>query len=115
MKANIPRAYETLPQKEKQRLHEFFVETVNKVANEQIDKEEVKVQKIWIQYACIVLHNAFGFDKDQCMMFIANWKSIYRQNGRMKCEEDQKAFLEKELSFFNGEYPFDFVDSMERC
>ena len=113
MNVRLPKSWNSLPQKERDKICKIFTDAANNIANQQIDKEEAQVQKIWISYACIVLHNAFGFDKDQCMQFIGDWKMIYRKNKKLRSEEEQREFIEKELSFFEGEYPTDFVDSLE--
>ena len=80
MKANLPRSFLTLPKKEK--------EIINKVMSEEVDRivnaEEAEMQKIWIQMACIILHNNFNFTKDDCMMFVGGWKSTYRKNVRLR-------------------------------
>ena len=114
MNARLPKSWNSLPQKERDRIVKILSDAAETIAIQQIEKEEAQVQKIWISYACIVLHNAFGFDKDKCMEFIGNWKMIYRKNKRLSTEAEQKAFIEKELAFFEGEYPSDFVDSLER-
>jgi len=110
MKAHIPKSYQSLPESQKQKIAQLVDELVTR----QVDHEEAEVQKIWIQYACIVLHTAFRFTKEDCEMFIANWRRIYRQNARFQTKEEQTAFIEKQLAFFNGEYPTAFVDALEK-
>lgn len=114
MNARMPKTWDSLSQKERDKIVKIMTEAAENIAIQQIEKEEAQVQKIWISYACIVLHNAFGFDKDQCMEFIGNWKMIYRKNKKLGTEEAQREFIERELDFFEGEYPMDFIDSLER-
>lgn len=110
MKANVPRSYNSLPASEKEKISRL----VDELVTQGINHEEAEVQKIWIQYACIVLHTAFHFTKEDCEMFIANWRRIYRQNAKFRTKQEQDAFLEKYLDFFGGDYPTAFVDSLEK-
>lgn len=52
MKANIPKSWLTLPEKEKQIIYKLVEDQFNKT----IDHEEAELQKRWLQLACIVLH-----------------------------------------------------------
>lgn len=109
MKANIPKSFLSLPQKEK----EIISNLVEKQINETVDKEEAEIQRIWLQYACIVLHDAFGFGKDRLMMFLGNWKKIYRKNSSFKNDIEQQQFLDSKIKkVFKDDYPDDFVKSL---
>lgn len=61
MKANIPKSWLTLPEKEKQIIYKLVEDKLN----ETIDHEEAELQKRWLQLACIVLHrqNNAGYRK----------------------------------------------------
>lgn len=109
MKARIPKSFLNLPQREKDAISEL----VEKQINETLDREEAELQKIWLSYACIILHDAFGFGKDRCMMFLGNWRKMYRKNDRFKGKADQKQFLDEKIEqIFKGEYPQEFIDSL---
>ena len=110
MKANIPKSFQSLPPREKQIIQKMMEETVS----DQIDKEEAKLQKIWLQFACIVLHEAFGFGERRCVTFLGNWKRIYRQNAKFKTEEEQTAWIDERINkIFPDGYPSEFIDSLE--
>ena len=109
MKCNLPKSWESLPQKEKQIITDLMSQTVN----DTIDREEDLIQKVWLQWACIVLHEAFGFGKDRLMIFLGNWKKMYRKNRTFKTDAEQQQFLaEKIEKIFKGEYPQDFINSL---
>ena len=109
MKARIPKSFLNLPQREKDAISEL----VEKQINETLDREEAELQKIWLSYACIILHDASGFGKDRCMMFLGNWRKMYRKNDRFKGKADQKQFLDEKIEqIFKGEYPQEFIDSL---
>ena len=109
MKARLPKSWESLPKREKQIITDYM----QKVCVDMVDEEEDLIQKIWLQWACIVLHESFGFGKDRCIMFLGNWKKMYRKNRAFKDDEEQQKFLaEKIEKIFKGEYPQDFINSL---
>lgn len=109
MKARLPKSWEQLPQREKK----IITDLMQKTVNDTIDEEEDLIQKIWLQWACIVLHEAFGFGKDRCIMFLGNWKKMYRKNRTFKSDEEQQKFLAEKIDkIFKGEYPQDFINSL---
>lgn len=65
--------------------------------------------------ACIVLHNNFDFDKDRCLLFLANWREMYRQNSKLEGKEEQEGFISNEIEniFGKGGYPKEYVDKLE--
>ena len=112
MKANVPKSFESLPNGEKKKINQYYTDMLN----EELDKNEIQLQKIWLQLSCIVLHEAFGFGRDRCRMFLGNWKRMYRRNARLASREEQDEFLKIEISKIFGEngYPYEWVDSLER-
>ena len=111
MKANIPKSYTNLPKREKEIIDKLVSELVDK----QVDKEEAELQKIWLQLACIVLHDAFGFGERRLTRFLGNWKRVYRMNAKCGNAEKQTEFLTDQMSklFRQGGYPYEWIDSLE--
>lgn len=109
MKARLPKSWDQLPQREKQIIADLMAQKVS----DTIDVEEDIIQKIWLQWACIVLHEAFGFGKDRCMMFLGNWKKMYRKNRTFKTDKEQMQYVEAKIKkIFKDDYPQDFIDSL---
>lgn len=109
MKARLPKSWEQQPQREKQIIADLMAQKVN----DTIDVEEDIIQKIWLQWACIVLHEAFGFGKDRCMMFLGNWKKMYRKNRTFKTDKEQMQYVAAKIKkIFKDDYPQDFIDSL---
>lgn len=109
MKCNLPKSYLSLPVKEKKIISDLMEQTLN----DTIDREEDLIQKIWLQWACIVLHEGFGFGKDRLMMFLGNWKKMYRKNRTFKDDIEQKKYLDEKIKkIFKDEYPTDFVNDL---
>lgn len=111
MKARIPKSFTQLPQSEKDIINQVVTEEVIK----QVHHNQAELQKIWLKMACIVLHNNFGFGRDRCLLFLANWREMYRQNSMLEGEEDQKELLAKGIDeiFGKGGYPTEYVDRLE--
>ena len=112
MDYNKRRSYLMLPPKEKQAIDEAIV----KFIEDRVNHEEAELQKIWIQLACIILHDTFGMGAQRLTTFIGNWKRIYKRNQRLGSKEAQDAFLKEEMDKIFGEdgYPYEFIDSLEK-
>ena len=117
MKANIPskkklpKSYMRLPEYEKQAINKAMQE----LYDEALDREEIELQKIWIQLACIVLNESFNFTESELTIFLGNWKRAYRKNAKCKTKAEQEAFLKAEMDRIFGEnkYPYEWVDKLE--
>lgn len=111
MKANIPKSYLSLPQKEKDTISKVVSELVEK----QVDKEEAELQKIWLQLACIILHDSFGFGKNRLLVFLGNWKKIYHINEKLANKQNQYEYLKMQMEKIFGKdgYPYEWVDKLE--
>lgn len=76
MKANVPKSWFFLPEKEKKAIAKIMEDEVNKT----IDHEEAELQKRWLQLACIVLHRQKDpFGKTRCLAFLNGFKRIYKK------------------------------------
>ena len=111
MKVRLPKSFFDLPQSERDRINEVLAEEVER----NVDANFIKLQRVWLKFACIVLHKCFGFGKRRATLFLANWREMYRLNTTMKTEAEQSAYLEQEMSRIFGKegYPEGFVDKLE--
>lgn len=112
MKANIPKSWFFLPEKEKKIIAKMMEDEVNKT----IDHEEAELQKRWLQLACIVLHKQKDpFGKMRCLAFLNGFKRIYKKCKRFSSDNEIKEWVDKELEpiFGSGGYPSDWVDDLE--
>lgn len=111
MKARIPKSFTALPQHEKDIINRVMTEEVEKQTN----KNMAKLQKIWLQFACSVLHRNFGFGKMRCLLFLASWREMYRINNKMENETEQTEFLQEEMDKIFGKngYPTEYIEKLE--
>ena len=110
MKARIPKSFTNLPKSEKEIINQVMTEEVEK----QVNHNMAQLQKIWLKFACIVLHKCFGFGKQRCLLFLANWREMYRINGELANEAEQTEYLSREIDkIFKGAYPEKYIDKLE--
>ena len=112
MKVRLPKSFLDLPQSEKDKINEVLTEEVER----RVNADFIKLQRVWLKFACIVLNKCFGFGERRAMLFLANWREMYRLNTTMKTEAEQTSYLEREMSriFRKEGYPESFVDKLER-
>jgi hypothetical protein len=107
MKVRLPKSWHRLPQSEKEKIAE--------VKEQEINQYYAKLQKNWLMLSCIVLHNNFGFGKKRCLLYLANWREVYRLNAKLGSDEAQQAWLRGEMDriFGKGNYPYEYIDKLE--
>lgn len=112
MKANVRRSYLSLPPKEKKAMDDAIV----KYIEDKVNHEEAELQKIWLQMACIVNHDAFGHGAMRCTTFLGGWKRMYKRMSKIGSKQEQDAFLKAEMDKIFGVdgYPYEFIDSLEK-
>lgn len=107
MKVRLPKSWDRLPQSEKEKIAE--------VKEQEINQYYAKLQKNWLMLSCIVLHKNFGFGKKRCLLYLANWREVYRLNAKIGGDEAQQAWLRAEMDkiFGKGNYPYEYIDKLE--
>lgn len=113
MKANIPKSWLSLPEKEKK----IISDLIEKHINDTVDHEEAQLQKRWLQLACIVLHRQKDpFGKMRCMAFLNGFKRLYKTCGKFKTNAEIDEWLKAEMESIFGVdgYPSEWVDSLEK-
>jgi hypothetical protein len=108
----MPRSWNRLPDWEKQKINDIC----NEAMNAQINHEEAELQKVWLQMACIVLHQQKDpYGEMRCRAFLKGWKRMYWIIGKIKTNEERDAYLKAETDKIFGKdgYPAEWVDSLE--
>lgn len=50
----LPKEWEELKPSVQKRINDIYTEAANKLINQQVDKEEVEMQKTWILYGAVL-------------------------------------------------------------
>lgn len=106
MKVRLPKSWERLPESEKRLIAE--------VKEAEINQHFAQLQKNWLMLSCIVLSEAMGLSKDECLLYLANFRGVYKQNSQIATEEEQQAWLRGKMEeIFEGQYPYQYIDKLE--
>ena len=111
MKARIPKSFHQLPKREREKINEVMTEEVVK----QLLHEEAELQKIWLQFACIVLNKNFGFGRKRLLIFLGVWREMYRINSKLGDRDAQAKYLKAEMDRIFGKdgFPYKYLDKLE--
>lgn len=107
MKVRLPKSWDRLPQSEK--------ETIARVKEQEINENFAKLQKNWLMLSCIVMADFMGKDKDECLLYLANFREVYRLNSKLNGDAEQQAWLNAKMTEIFGEvgYPYQYIDKLE--
>lgn len=80
-----------------------------------INVHHAKLQKHWLMMYCIVNHDYMGMTAEECLLSLANWREVYRQNSAIQSEEEQLRWLQGKMDeiFGEGNYPYEYIDKLE--
>lgn len=107
MNVRLPKSWDRLPPSEKR--------TIAEVKEQEINQYFAKLQKNWLMLSCIVLNRYFGFGRKRLLIYLANWREVYRLNSKMKSDAEQQAWLRGEMDriFGKDNYPYEYIDKLE--
>lgn len=111
MNVRMRKSFLNLPEREKQIINEAMTEEVMN----QLTHNMAEIQKVWLQLACIVLNKNFGYGKNRLLLFLANWKEMYRLNSEKDGTAERDKWLKEEMAkiFGEGGYPYAYIDKLE--
>lgn len=110
MKANVPRAWENLPEAQRKRIEEYALS----IAQEQLEKDGRIILDRYIKMVCLTLHDAFGFGEKRLTMFLGNHKRLFYRQRRTVQDNTQVGYLNKRMAeiFKKNGFPQEFFDNM---
>ena len=115
MRANVKKSWESLSDKDRDLIAQLAQEMIQEGIQRGMEMNQAELQKIWIQYACIILNDVFDMKRDELLRFIDRWKWIYRKNDRFADKDEQTGYITGRLTeIFDGEFPYEFLDKLER-
>lgn len=115
MKANYrrPRELEDMSASSMRRINEYYTEKLEEEIRERkdIQKQYDDIEKTFLRYVMIVLHEGFGFGQKRCMAFLVAWKRIGRRMLKMQTQKEQAAWMDERMGWFPN-YPDAWVNAM---
>jgi hypothetical protein len=74
------------------------------------------VQKTWMMMACVVGYRYLGWTKEDCMLFMANFRTVYIKNSKIESQEEQQKWLKDEMDEIFGKdgFPYEYLDKLEK-
>ena len=114
MKARIPREYENLRPKQKERLKEYCIEVAMDAAKKQEEQDCRIILDLYMKMVCCVLHDAFGFGEKRLTYFIGNHRRLFDRQNKLVNKGQQLEYLNKRMSeiFKKDGFPQDFLDGL---
>ena len=110
MKANTPKAWQSLPQSQRNKIEEY----ARSIAVEQIEKDGRIMLDLYIKMVCLTLHDAFGFGEKRLNMFLGNHRRLFLRQRKMVQNDTQIAYLNERMEqiFKRDGFPQKFFDDM---
>ena len=107
MKARLPKSWDRLPPSEKL--------AIAQVKEQEINHYFAKLQKNWLMLSCIVDHDYCGRSAEECLLYLANFREVYRLNAKLGSDEKQQEWLHGKMDeiFGEGNYPYEYIDKLE--
>lgn len=114
MKARIPREYQNLSARQKERIKDYLVETATKAAREAEERDCRIILDIYMKMVCCVLHDAFGFGERRLNCFIANHRRLFARQVKLVNKGEQLEYMNRRMAeiFKKDGFPQEFIDSM---
>ena len=103
-----PTEWENLSRAAKNKINNYCTEKLI----EEVDRQFDVIEERFLKYACIVLHETRGFDRDECMRFLASWKTLGRRMLKYETGEEQDKWINARLGEFFPEFPEEWVRKM---
>lgn len=114
MKARIPKEYQELSPKQKERLKAYVVELATKAAVQQEEHDCRVILDLYMKMVCCVLHDAFGFGEKRLNYFLGNHRRLFDRQTRLVSKGEQRIYMAKRMReiFKKDGFPQEFVDGL---
>ena len=114
MKANVPRAWQSLPNAQRKSIEEYCQRVAREAAMEASQKDARIILDLYIKMVCVTLHDAFGFGEKRLTMFLGNHRRLFGRQSRMVRDGTQIEYLDQRMAeiFKKNGFPKDFFDKM---
>ena len=110
MRANTPKAWESLPPAQRRQIEEYALG----IAKKQNERDGRIMLDLYIKMVCLILHDAFGFGEKRLNMFLGNHRRLFHRQRRMVQDNTQIDYLNERMAqiFKKNGFPQQFFDDM---
>ncbi len=114
MKVRIPRAWESLPASQRERLEDYCKSVALEAAQKTTEKDSRIILDIYTKMVCLILHDVFGFGEKRLTLFLGNHKRLFDDQRHKVQNGTQLEFLDKRMAqiFKKEGFPQWFMDGM---
>lgn len=118
MKARMPRSWETLPQREKDKIAECCEEQMNaamaKKLAEMTERIMISVLDVYMKINCKVLHDSSGYGENRLMCHIGNYYHVFEKLFEQVKTGEPIEYLDEEMRkiFKKSGYPDEFFRNL---
>lgn len=114
MKARIPKSWDKLPYKQKEKLTDYMKEVALEAATNQFNQDVRIILEQYLKMSCIILHDAFGFGEKRCRMYLGNHRRMFAKQYKLVRDGKQEAYLDGRMAeiFKKDGYPKYFIDEL---
>jgi hypothetical protein len=114
MKARIPRAYQSLSERQRKNIADYATQIALNAAREQEEKDCRIILDLYMKMTCLILHDAFGFGEKRLTRYIANHRRLFAQQARLVKKGEQIAYMNERMAeiFRKDGFPQEFIDNL---
>lgn len=98
MRARVPKEWENLSPRQKERLKAYLAEIATDAARKQEEHDCQVILNLYMRMVCCVLHDAFGFGERRLRRFILNHRRLFIQQNRLVEKGEQVERLNQRMA-----------------
>lgn len=110
----IPKEYDQLSKKARERIVEYCREVAYKAAKETIERDNRIILNIYMKMVCKVLHDHFGMGEDRLYLFLGLHKKLFQEQAKLVKSGTQLEQLNADMAkiFRKSGFPEDFLEGI---
>lgn len=114
MKARIPKEYQNLSARQKEKIKDFIVDSTVAAVRKAEERDSRIILDLYMKMVCCVLHDAFGFGEKRLTRFIGNHRRLFAKQIRLVSKGEQLEYMNKRMAeiFKKNGFPQEFIDGI---
>ena len=114
LNARVPKPYDQLPDKDKEKIRAFVRQVALEAAEVEIQRIARIMLDIYMKMVCVMLHDGFRFGEKRLRIFLAGHKRVFARQFKLVERGKQLKYLNGRMAqiFRKDGFPQDFVDEI---